>query len=388
MKNCSRHANLCFYCVNTSYPLDNCFTGRRDQSRQTTEKFILYKLPAGPVTECTFARCRLAHTSCLDRMTSSRLFRLVRGVYRRVLQVEREDFLKTTTNFYFIFTYKEHLLLLELLWHPLDRREVRVGTLWLFLMPTPNVHVVVERVLAKTCVEKKACQICDNFSEDQKKQLATPTYRAQKDLQKKASSPSQAVDPAIILAKSFQVPVEPVKMSDVVVTDRPFIPPTQQSTGVTGEKQSTSAEKEVDRATQPVQVPGAVLATRPVEAPGAALVTHTIGQESSLPAAVDRPEVQPPGPATQPATVSKQSATSCPGSVAPVEEPAVESDQFSDRASSLADEGEVSDLESTGPDREELLDVDQELTAEQTYRETLRGVRSFMAWNDIPEFDS
>ena len=51
---------------------------------------------------------------------------------------------------------------------------------------------------------------------------------------------------AIFLAKSFQVPVEPVKKSDVVVTDRPFIPPTQQSTG---EKQSTSAEKEVERAT-------------------------------------------------------------------------------------------------------------------------------------------
>ena len=29
-----------------------------------------------------------------------------------------------------------------------------------------------------------------------------------------------------------------------------------------------------------------------------------------------------------------------------------------------------------------MLDVDQELSAEQTYRETLRGVRSFMAWND------
>ena len=34
-----------------------------------------------------------------------------------------------------------------------------------------------------------------------------------------------------------------------------------------------------------------------------------------------------------------------------------------------------------------MLDVDWELTAEQTYRETLGGVRSFMSWNDIPEFD-
>ena len=34
--------------------MDFCFTGRRDRSRQTTEKVILYKLPAGPFTECTF----------------------------------------------------------------------------------------------------------------------------------------------------------------------------------------------------------------------------------------------------------------------------------------------------------------------------------------------
>ena len=45
------------------------------------------------------------------------------------------------------------------------------------------------------CVEKRQCEICDNFSEDQKKQLATPTYRACKELQKKASSPRQIVDP-------------------------------------------------------------------------------------------------------------------------------------------------------------------------------------------------
>ena len=31
-----------FYCVNTSYTTDNCFTGRRDRSRQTTEKVTLY----------------------------------------------------------------------------------------------------------------------------------------------------------------------------------------------------------------------------------------------------------------------------------------------------------------------------------------------------------
>ena len=94
----SQHAvdELDFYCINTSYPMDHCFTGRRDRSHQMTEKVILYKLPAGPVTECTFARCRLVHTPCLDRMTSSRLFRLARGVYRGVLQrvFQREIFLR------------------------------------------------------------------------------------------------------------------------------------------------------------------------------------------------------------------------------------------------------------------------------------------------------
>ena len=52
------------------YPMDNCFTGRHNRSRQMTEKVILYKLLAGLVTECTFARFRLVHTSRLDRMTS------------------------------------------------------------------------------------------------------------------------------------------------------------------------------------------------------------------------------------------------------------------------------------------------------------------------------
>ena len=77
---------------------------------------------------------------------------------------------------------------------------------------------------------------------------------------------------ALFLAKSFQVPVEPVKGTEVVVSDRPFIPPSDQSTSVTGEKQPSGAasKKDVVKATRPVEVPGAVLATQPVEAPGAA----------------------------------------------------------------------------------------------------------------------
>ena len=32
------------------YPMDKCFTGRRDRSRQTPEKDVLYIIPAGPVS--------------------------------------------------------------------------------------------------------------------------------------------------------------------------------------------------------------------------------------------------------------------------------------------------------------------------------------------------
>ena len=41
--------NLQFYCVNTSYPMDNCLSGRRRPARQTSEKDVLcFHWPAGP----------------------------------------------------------------------------------------------------------------------------------------------------------------------------------------------------------------------------------------------------------------------------------------------------------------------------------------------------
>ena len=39
--------------------MDNYSTGWRDRSRQTSEKDVLYMIPAGPVTECAFARWRI-----------------------------------------------------------------------------------------------------------------------------------------------------------------------------------------------------------------------------------------------------------------------------------------------------------------------------------------
>ena len=49
-----------------------------------------------------------------------------------------------------------------------------------------------------------------------------------------------------------------------------------------------------------------------------------------------------------------------------------------------AEEGELSDLE------QDLTpaNIDKALSEEQTYRETMRGIRSFMGWKHIPDVDT
>ena len=99
----------------------------------------------------------------------------------------------------------------------------------------------------------------------------------------------------MFLAKSFTVPVEPVQKSDVVVTDRPFIPPVQKTPGAIGQMKATQP---VDgpgpcTATRPVEAPCALIATQLVETPGATTVMQPTGQDVSDQFAADRPEVQP-----------------------------------------------------------------------------------------------
>ena len=49
----------------------------------------------------------------------------------------------------------------------------------------------------------------------------------------------------------------------------------------------------------------------------------------------------------------------------------------------LDEEGELSD-----PDNDPTAtDTDQALSEEQTYRETVRGIRSFLGWTHIPDMD-
>ena len=270
------------------------------------------------------------------------------------------------------------------------------------------------------CVLKKECVICKGFTPEQSLQLATPTYRDRKDKKTTSnattSSTPTLVDPAhvsvlgkvekvkavqttpskktkcsespkpsaskkrssssrpttedlqhlddqwgerfsrleaMLLAKAFTVPVEPVvkPASDVTPSQKPFFDPGATTSSLPVEKslpaeksgpcldQATgSAVEEMQTATQPLGAPGAGIATQPVQAPGSF------------------PEVQPTGDVDLSA-VSES-----------------EAEQFSETGSLDGDihRDRSADEE---PSRD---DPETEPTEEANYRETMRGVRSFM----------
>ena len=181
---------------------------------------------------------------------------------------------------------------------------------------------------------------------------------------------------AMLLAKSFTVPVELVvkPAAEVTTSQKPFFDPgastssLARSTGNSGSSlvQATGdAVDEMQTATQPLEASGARTATQPVQAPGSV------------------PDVLPSGTgdvdfnADQTLTGSRVVQSSS-GSES-------EDDQHSVTGSLL--EGNYWD---GSPDRELTRDesADQELSEEANYRETIRGVRSFMGWHKVPEFES
>ena len=85
--------------------MDNCFTGRRDRSRQTPEKDVLYIVPAGPVSSVHSLGGASILASCLDKVTSVHLFRLARVVCGRVLKFEGNATYSTNLKLIFIRKY-------------------------------------------------------------------------------------------------------------------------------------------------------------------------------------------------------------------------------------------------------------------------------------------
>ena len=276
------------------------------------------------------------------------------------------------------------------------------------------------------CVQKRECVICKGFTPDQVLQLATPAYRDRKEKKatsstttttptlvdpahvnvlgtvekrkaaqstpskktKRSDSPKQSASKrsssnrpsnedlkeldnkwaekfsrleAMLLAKTFTVPVEPVVKlaSDVTPTEKPFFEPSTsklpveksqpcEKPGPCLDQATGTAVEEMQTATQPLGAPGAGIATQPVQAPGSSLDVQPTG-EADLTAAFDR-----------------------------------EADQFSETSSLDGDihRDRSADRDASRDDPETVP------TEEANYRETMRGVRSFMNWHRVPEFET
>ena len=118
-------------------------------------------------------------------------------------------------------------------------------------------------------------------------------------------------------------------------------------------------------ATQPVEAPGAGTTTKPVEVPGAG------------------PDVLPSG--TGDAALGADQILTGPRAAQYTSGFESEDEQHSETGSLL--EGNCRD-DSPARDLTRDESTDQKLSEEASYRETIRGVRSFMGGHKVPEFES
>ena len=124
-----------------------------------------------------------------------------------------------------------------------------------------------------------------------------------------------------------------------------------------------------DVATQPLQAPGAETATQPLQAPGAGTATQ-------------RPQAPSAGPEVLPTSNdTTQLDQSLPG---------VRTDEFASESDSEAEMDREPASPASANAQGELHEdsIDQDLSEEANYKQTIRGVRSFMGWHQIPDFDS
>ena len=141
---------------------------------------------------------------------------------------------------------------------------------------------------------------------------------------------------------------------------------TQPPLGVPG----TNGVRDEKSATRPVQGPGTSdVATQPLQAPGAGTTT----QPTQAPGVC--PEVLPTG------IDSTQLNQSLPG---------VQPDEFSGESESEAEMNREPASPTSVNLQGELPEdsTDQELSEDTNYRETIRGVRSYMGWHQIPDYDN
>ena len=143
--------------------------------------------------------------------------------------------------------------------------------------------------------KKKKADHSPKVSSKKKASSSKPRSDELKDLDEKWAERFARLE-AMLVSKTFAVPVEPVKRPPSVVTsDQPFFDPGTSTTGLssgvtvggagpslvqtTDEAASEAVNKckvSQQNATQPVEAPGAGTATQPVEAPGAGTATQPV----------------------------------------------------------------------------------------------------------------
>ena len=290
------------------------------------------------------------------------------------------------------------------------------------------------------CVEKPnvECQLCKALTPEQVSQLATPSYKLKKEKRDKAdSTPSKKDSSSSTLVTLSPTLVDPARVSVIRAVDG-------QDTGLSAqpaEKKKKVEEKKKSVKPKPSTSTAAAVSTdqkfqemdqkwsdrfnrlealllaktldRPQQEPTFSTVkvvpTHSppanvtrsepfinpadqpFTQTSDLPAtSSDRPAV---GATTDPPASSKKadrpSTSDKPSSTFQLTRKDT-SDSESDSEQSdrppldiFVEEGELSDdLDAISNDPE------QSLSEEQSYRETMRGIRSYMGWTHIPDMES
>ena len=281
------------------------------------------------------------------------------------------------------------------------------------------------------CVNKKSCPHCDVLSVDQKSQLATPVYqkkkekREQKILDKNSDNVTETlVDPAL------------VSVVGVVPSDTKSVKSPQPAPGKdkSKKKHSTPSRKAfTDDKLEAMDLkwsehfsrleafflskslegsqPTFQTVKMPAKVPPASAVK--VSEPFLPPQSVDRPASRP-GLCTDQASVPRSDrpqntdihqptnrtpSQHSPTRSHPVPGPSglqsgqntdIEMDTDSDSdpvhppTGQIVEEGDFSDPDNDLPTAES----DQALSEEQSYRETVRGIRSFMGWNHVPDIDN
>ena len=129
-------------------------------------------------------------------------------------------------------------------------------------------------------------------------------------------------------------------------------------------------------ANQPIEAPGVKVATQHVEAPNARPVVHI------HPTGTSSEEARP----VDHSLTSKKTVLGTAAGVSAQSEMDSEYDQCSEPGSPVGDSEDHGELSDRDISRERELDI--ELSEEANYWESMKGMRSFMGWYQVPEFDT